>query len=181
MKQRLLCTFGILFALFFSVNAQQRGRQRPSPKLSFEYEDECGNPVEESMAWSLIEGKVVRVFGGDSFELLDNKGEHRIVKLVAIDTSSAKDVAWSLLSRLLLDQKVDVLVNPSDDKGRTLVGVVQLSMKDVNRELLAVGAARYKEPAAYTVSGYTACVYRIVEKKAREARKGIWKRASPPG
>jgi hypothetical protein len=71
MKLRFLYASGILLALLFGVNGHQPGRQKPAPKPTFEYENECG------------------------------------------------------------------------------------------------------------VSGYTACVYRIVEEKAREAGKGMWQRANP--
>ena len=179
--KRFLCTFGILLALLSCVHGQQQpAREKPAPKISFEYEDECGDPMVESMVWISIEGTVVEVIDGDLVKLLDNRGKQRMVNLVAIDVSSAKNAARSLLSELVLNRKVDVLVNPSDSEGYTLVGVVHLSVKDINRELLEVGAAKYKEPPFYSVSRYTACVYRIVEKKAREAEKGVWQRANPP-
>lgn len=179
MKQRFLCAFGILLALLFCVNGQQPSRQKPAPKPSFEYEDECGDPSVESMLWFLVEGTVVEIIAGDLVKLQDNAGKQRMVNLVAIDTSSAKDAASSLLSDLVLNRKVAVSVNPSNSRGYTLVGVVQLRGKDINRELLEAGAAKYKKPAPYSVSSYTACVYRIVEKKAREAGKGMWQRANP--
>lgn len=175
MKLRFLCTFGILLALLCVNGQQQPARQKPSP---FEFEDECGDPTMESMVWFSIEGTVVEIIAGDLVKLQDNHGKQRMVNLVAIDASSAKD-ASSLLSDLVLNHKVRVLVNPSNSQGYTLVGVVERSGKDVNRELLAAGAAKYKQPAAYSVSGYTACVYRIVERKAREAGKGVWQRANP--
>ena len=179
MKQRFLCASIILLALLFSINGQQLGRQKPAPKSSFEYEDECGDPTLESMAWFLVEGTVVEIIAGDLVKLQGNDGKQRMVSLVAIDASSAKDGASSLLSDLILNRKVAVSVNPSNSRGYTLVGVVQLAGKDVNRALLEAGAAKYKKPGPYSVSGYTACVYRIVEGKAREAGKGMWQRAKP--
>jgi endonuclease YncB( thermonuclease family) len=131
------------------------------------------------MAWTPVAGTVVEVIAGDLIKLQDNHGKQRMVSLVAIDASSEKGAASSLLSQLVLNRKVDVTVNPSNSRGYTLVGVVNLGGKDVNRALLEAGAAKYKKPGPYSVSGYTACVYRIVEEKAREAGKGMWQRANP--
>ena len=65
MKLRFLCTSGILIALLFSVNGQQQpAREKPTPKSTFEFEDECGDPTMESMAWISIEGTVVEVIAG---------------------------------------------------------------------------------------------------------------------
>ena len=47
----------------------------------------------------------------------------------------------------------------------------------INRELLEAGLARYKARLPYSVSNFTACVYRIVEREARKARKGMWQRS----
>jgi|SRR5215213_1968066 len=179
MKQRFLCAFGILLALLFCVNGQQTGPQKPAPKSSFEYEPECGDPTVESMSWTPIDGTVVEIIAGDLVKLRDNAGKERMVNLVAIEASSAKGAATSLLSQLVLDRNVEVIVNPTNSKSHMLVGVLQLAGKDVNRELLEAGAVQYKSPAAYSVSNYTACVYRIVERNAREAGKGMWQRANP--
>lgn len=175
--KRILCTSGILLTLLLSsISGQHAGDQKSPPKFSFE--DECGDPLMESMVWSSVSGTVVRIIDGDSFELRTEDGGKRIVKLVAIDVSSPKYATSVLLSDMLLNRKVDVLVNPSNDKAHTLIGVVHLGSEDVNRELLEIGAAQYKTPEAYAVSEYTACVYRVVERKAREAGKGIWRHAN---
>ena len=171
-----LCACGILVSLLFYVNGQQPGQDKPPSKLSFEFENECGSPLVESMLWQSIEGTVVRIIDGDSVKLLTNNGEQRIVNLAAIDASPAKEAARSLLSRLVLNRKVEVLVNPSNSQAHTLVGVAHLIGKDVNRELLEAGVVKYKTPAPYSVSDYTACGYRVVERIAREAKKGIWQR-----
>ena len=174
-----LCTCGILASWLIYFNSQQRGQDKPPSKPKFEYEKECGNPEVESMAWQLIEGTVVRIIDGDSVELRTNNGELRIVNLVAIDASPAKEVARELLSEMVLNRKVHALVNPSKSRVQTLVGVLHLGLKDVNSELLKAGAAKYQTPPPYSVSAYTACGYSIEERIAREAKKGIWQRSNP--
>ena len=71
-----------------------------------------------------------------------------------------------------------MLVNPSNIESSTVLGVIHSQEKDINRALLEAGVVRYHEPEFYSVSRYTACVYRIVEREAREARKGFWQNAS---
>jgi len=63
------------------------------------------------------------------------------------------------------------LVNPSKSRVHTLVGVLELDGKDVNSELLKAGAVKYQAPPPNSVSGCTACGYRIVERMAREAKR----------
>jgi endonuclease YncB( thermonuclease family) len=174
-----LCTCGILASWLFYFNGQQTGQNKPLSRPSFEYENECGNPEVESMLWLPIEGTVVKIIDGDSVKLRINNGQLRIVNLVAIDASPAKEVARGLLSQMVLNRKVDVLVNPSKSRVHTLVGVLELDGKDVNSELLKAGAVKYQAPPPYSVSNYTACGYRIVERIAREAKKGMWQRSNP--
>ncbi len=168
----------LLFSLPLCIKAQSSDGQKQMPSLTFEHEVECGSPLVESMLWMSVEGNVIKVIDGDSIILLTKDNKRKRVNLVALDSSAAKDSARRLLSRLVLNRTVSVLVNPSDIKRTTIVGVVHGQGKDVNRELLEAGVAQYREPSAYSVSDYTACGYRIVERKAREAKKGIWQSAS---
>lgn len=173
-----LCTCGILASWLVYFNSPQTGQDKPPSKPKFEYEKECGNPEVESMLWQVIEGTVVSIIDGDSMKLRTNNGELRTVNLVAIDASPAKDVARRLLSEMVLNRKVHVLVNPSESRVQTLVGVLHLGLKDVNSELLKAGAVKYQAPPPYSVSNYTACGYRIVERNAREAKKGVWQHSN---
>ncbi len=178
--KEIILSIVVLFSGSLCIEGQSNDAQRAStrPALSYEHEEECGSPLVESMLWMSVEGTVIKVIDGDSIILLTKDNERKRVNLVAIDSSAAKDFGRRLLSRLVLNRIVSVLVNPSDIKRRTIVGVVHGQEKDVNRELLEAGAARFREPAAYSVSDYTACGYRIVERKAREAKKGLWQSAS---
>ena len=172
--KKLVLPVWFLFSLILCLKAQSNDGQKRWPALTFEHEVECGSPLVESMLWMSVEGNVIKVIDGDSIILFTKNNERKRVNLVAIDSSDATNSARRLLSRLVLNRTVSVLVNPSDIKRRTIVGVIRGQGKDVNRELLEAGAARYREPGAYRVSDYTACSYRIVERKAREAKKGIW-------
>jgi hypothetical protein len=44
----------------------------------------------------------------------------------------------------------------------------------INLELIKEGVARYQAPPPYSMSNYTACVYRIAEKQVRQYGMRIW-------
>jgi len=172
--KEIVLTIALLFSFSLRIEGQSSDAQRapvpgPSP---FEHEDECGSPVAESMLWTFVEGKVIRVVDGDTIILLTKDNKRKRVNLVAVDASAGQDLSRNLLSELVLNQLVSVHV--SNDKPSTVVGVVHTQEKDVNRELLEAGVARYHKPEFYSVSRYTACVYRIVEKEAKDAKRGRW-------
>lgn len=177
MKPSLL-SLAILISMLFGLCVPHTAAQISLSDLTFEYQDECGNPLLESSLWREVEGKVISVIDGNSIILLDKDHKRRRVTLVAVDASIAGDSARSFLSQLVLNRTVSVLVSPSQAQSSTLVGVVHMSMKHINRELFAAGVVRYQEPIPHSVSDYTACSYRMVEKKARDDKKGIWKSAA---
>ena len=174
--KEIIFSIALLFSLGLWIEGQSNDTQRaPIPRpLSFEHEDECGSPLVESMLWMSVEGKVIKVVDGDTIIVLTKDNKRKRVNLVAVDASAGQDAARSLLSGLVLNRVVSVLVNPSSIKSSTVVGVVHTQEKDVNRELLEAGVVRYHEPEFYSVSRYTACVYRIVEREVREAKRGLW-------
>jgi endonuclease YncB( thermonuclease family) len=179
MKEIIL---SIALLLTFSLRTEGQSNETQSAPiarpLSFEHEDECGSPLRESMLWMSVEGKVIKIVDGDTIILLTKDNKRKRVNFVAVDAAAGQIVARSFLSPLLLNRLVSVLVNPSNIKSGTVVGVIHFQERDVNRELLEAGVVRYHEPESYSVSSYTACVYRIVEREAREAKRGLWQRAS---
>jgi endonuclease YncB( thermonuclease family) len=175
----LILSILLLSAFTTSVKPQSPETQKPSvTTLSFEYENECGSPVVESMAWSSIDGRVTKGIGGATILVLTADHKRKRVTLAAVDASADRKVARALLVNLVLNHSVSVLVNPSNAESSNVAGVVHTRTKEINRELIEAGVARYREPAPYVMSNYTACVYRILEKKAREAKRGTWQRGS---
>jgi endonuclease YncB( thermonuclease family) len=142
-------------------------------KLSTEYEKECGNPLAENMSWKSIDGKVVEVLKGDAIILLMANNERKHVSLAGVNSASSL-AAQALLFNLILDREVSVLVNPSNIAAKEVRGVVHHQARDINLELIKEGVARYQAPPPYSMSNYTACVYRIAEKQARQYGTGIW-------
>lgn len=178
----LLYVTATLFSLV-SISDTVHGQNTTSPPpvqtLKFQYEKECGNPLYESMLWSQVTGKVIEVLNGTTFKVNLSDKTQRMVKLVA--TAPPKDndgkVAQKMLSDLVLGKTVFILVNPSHDKDKNLVGDVRVGGTLVNRKMLELGWVRYEVPAPYTISGYTACVYKILGAEAEKAKLGLW--ASP--
>ena len=179
--KEIILPIALLFSFGISVEGQSNDTKKAPITLSsfsFEYEDECGNPMIESMLWFSVEGTVIKVVDGDTIIVQTEDNKRKRVNLVAVDAGASQNLARNLLSGLVLNSPVSVLVNPSNIKSSTVVGVVHTQQKDVNRALLESGVVKYRKPESYSVSDYTACGYRIVERKAREAKKGLWQNAA---
>jgi YD repeat-containing protein len=99
--------------------------------------------------------------------------ERKHVSLAGVNSDSSL-AAQALLINLILNREVSVLVNPSNIAAQEVRGVVHHQSRDINLELIKEGAARYQAPPPYSMSNYTACVYRIAEKQAREYGIGTW-------
>ena len=174
---KMILTITLLLSCNLCSWAQSsKGQNESLPKaLSFEYEDKCGNPLVESMLWQSFEGTVIKITGGDTIVVLAKGNKRKRVRLAAIDTTRSENAARLLLTNLILNQRVEVLVNPSNINSKNLSAVVYSAKhEEINRELIKAGAAKYKEPLPYSMSNYKACVYRVIENETREAKRGLW-------
>ena len=162
-----IITFVLFFTTCLDLSAQD------SKPLRFEYEKECGDPTVESMSWMSIHGKVVEVLNGEAIIVLMANNERKRISLAGVNSGSTM-AARALLINLILNREVSVLVNPSNIDAKEVTGVVHLQSRDINLELIKEGAARYQAPRPYSMSSYTACVYRIAEKQTREYGTGTW-------
>jgi len=167
MKFQIITTVLLVTSCLVGLNAQD------SKFYGAEYEKECGNPRAESMSWRSIDGKVVEVLKGDAIILLMANNERKHVSLAGVNSDSSL-AAQALLVNLILNREVSVLVNPSNIAAKEIRGVVHHQSRDINLELIKEGAARYQDPPPYTMSNYTACVYRLAEKQARQYGTGLW-------
>jgi endonuclease YncB( thermonuclease family) len=160
----------------------------PPLKLNDDFSnDPCGDPRRESTWWSPVEGKVARVIDGDTISVSLTARSRLLVHLVGVD-SPALDLQFEREAQLfletnLLGKRVEVLVNPSNwlfkkPRPQEVTGVVYVvgsSRQDVGLSLIAAGLGRHKQPARYSMSGYTRCQYERAEEKARAARLGLWR------
>jgi endonuclease YncB( thermonuclease family) len=133
-------------------------------------------PTGNAAAW---EGVVVKVIDGDSLRVQRNGKIHEI-RLYGIDTPEYRQAysnkAKQFTKRLAYQQVVTVEEKDIDRYGR-IVALVMSQGKLVNRELVREGLAWYypkycrEQPLCGELQG--------LERKARKARRGLWRDESP--
>lgn len=138
-----------------------------------EFEKVCGSSSPDDSTWVSIQGKAVEVVGSNAIVVLTASGERKHVSLAGVKDPQTI-AARALLLGLVLNREVTVIVNRSNATSEQVTGIVHAQTRDINRELLAAGAAPYQKPESHTMSDHLACVYRIVEQQAREHRRGMW-------
>lgn len=123
-----------------------------------------------------IRGRVIKVIDGDTIELLQGKTKTR-VRLYAIDAPERSQDFYNkskeFLGALVAGQNVRVVQNRLD-RWKRVVGDVYLSDgTHVNAQVVAEGWAwhfiRYSDDPQLA----------LLEKRARNQRKGLWRQANP--
>lgn len=157
-------------ALAFCLNASAQDK-------NFEFQDVCGDPTRESSLLMIFGGKVTKVLNGASIVVNDSKGKQRTVNLMAV-SSGANLAAQNYLTETLLGKNVSIGVNTANFKDKRVWGTVWSGninkVKEVNRLMIEQGITAYQDPAGYGFSNYTDCVYRQLEAKAKQEKRGIW-------
>ncbi len=177
---RMILILIVAASFYASIHGQSSSTPGKIQVLKARYEDQCGNPLYESMAWSMVIGRVIKVLDGNTITIvLDNKTRKR-VHLAATTAPDLKQdtgkAAHKMLTKLVLGKRVWVMVNPSNAKAGEFTGVID----GVNEKMIELGLVHYKQPAPYTMSNYTACVYRIIETEAQKAKRGLWQQTETP-
>jgi len=157
------------------------------PPVMPDSSDPCGNPMMESQLWSSVKGKVSRVIDGRTLLVNLPHNSHPLrVYLAGVglgNTGQAMEQAKELVSQLVLDKRVEILVNQSWDfenkKPTNATGVVHLEnstagVYDVGLFLLSKGLVKFQEPAPYSMSRHTECQYKNAEAEAKDKKLGIW-------
>ncbi len=132
----------------------------------------CGPPAGREA----FEGKVVGVADGDTLVVLDGTAQVR-VRLHGIDCPERGQAfgtaAKRFASSLAFGKTVTVRARGKDRYGRLLAEVVLPDGRSMNRELVAAGMAwhyaRYSDDESLAKA----------ERRAREARLGIWSEPEP--
>ena len=104
---------------------------------------------QNTLSYSNLQGKVLRVIDGDTIELLvkqeNIKQSPKIkVRLFGIDAPEKKQAfgkeAKEYLSSLILDKEITLIINDKDKYQRT-IGTILLNDKDINKEMVKNGYA----------------------------------------
>lgn len=127
-------------------------------------------------AW---EGIVVKIIDGDSLKVKRN-GKIHDIRLYGIDTPEYRQAysnkAKQFTRRLAYNQVVSVVEKDIDRYGR-IVALVMSKGVLVNRELVREGLAWYYPK--YCRSQPLCGELQVLERKAREARRGLWRDENP--
>lgn len=125
---------------------------------------------------SVIQGKVVSVFDGDTVTVVDSeKNKHRI-RLAQIDAPEQKQpfgpAARKHVSQLLLGKEVEAHIQEIDSKGNQL-GTIYLDGENINMQIIDAGYAWAFD------TNISNSAYSINQIQAKEAGVGLWADKNP--
>ena len=117
-----------------------------------------------------LEGRVVKVYDGDTITLLDKDMQQHRIRFYGIDapekSQSFGKRSQENLANMIAGKMVNVDVQAEDRYGRS-VGIVYLDDVDINKRQVADGYA-------WAYMQYGGEIYKNDELKAREKKLGIW-------
>lgn len=117
-----------------------------------------------------LEGRVVKVYDGDTITLLDKDMQQHRIRFYGIDapekSQSFGKRSQENLANMIAGKMVNVDVQAEDRYGRS-VGIVYLDDVDINKRQVADGYA-------WAYMQYGGEIYKNDELKAREKRLGMW-------
>ena len=131
---------------------------------------------------SKLTGTVISVTDGDTFKVRLDNGKTETVRLILVDTPETKHPskpvqpcgpeAYEFTKRMVSGKKVTLELDVQErDKYGRLLAYVYVGGKSVQEALLAEGLAKV---SVYPPNVKYVDKYRAIEKKAKEAKKGIW-------
>lgn len=117
-----------------------------------------------------LEGRVVKVYDGDTITLLDKDMQQHRIRFYGIDapekSQSFGKRSQENLASMIAGKMVDVDVQAEDRYGRS-VGIVYLDDVDINKRQVADGYA-------WAYMQYGGEIYKNDELRAREKKLGMW-------
>lgn len=135
-----------------------------------------------AIAGEVWSGACVRVVDGDTLRVVrDGEAAERVVRVWGIDAVEKKQElgaeARAHLERYVLGKRVEVRVKQEKDRYGRVVAQVRVGRRSVALTMLLGGYAWWYEKYAPHAAGL-----RKAQEKARQRRKGVWKRgdAEPP-
>ena len=117
-----------------------------------------------------LEGRVVKVYDGDTITLLDKDMQQHRIRFYGIDapekSQSFGKRSQENLASMIAGKMVNVDVQAEDRYGRS-VGIVYLDDVDINKKQVADGYA-------WAYMQYGGEIYKNDELRAREKKLGMW-------
>lgn len=125
----------------------------------------------------VLKGKVVGVSDGDTITILDSAKEQHKIRLTGIDAPEKAQAfgqaSKKVLSELVFNKEVEVLW-VKHDRYQRILGKVLLNDKDICLEQVKRGMAWHYKKYQHEQSPEDRTKYSDAEKKARDAKVGLW-------
>jgi endonuclease YncB( thermonuclease family) len=162
--------------------------QRPSPAGMPSQESESDSEDPETSSDEIViipkelTARVVGVHDGDTITVLDRTNRQHKIRLSGIDAPELgqdfSQASKKYLSSLVFGQDVMIEHDKVDRWGR-IVGKVLVGGRDVNLEMVEAGLAWHFKRYEKEQSQADRIAYADAERRARDAKKGIWSLADP--
>ncbi len=145
-----------------------------------EIEPKSHNSEDQPSGKIFLKGQITRIVDGDTGEFLYNGELPLMIRLQHIDAPEKRgkqpygNKAKQILSDLCFGQKVTVITDGEFDMGGRLIGeIINEENINVNKEMVRLGYAWHFKKYSEDLS------YDILEKEARNNRRGLWQEPSP--
>lgn len=129
-----------------------------------------------ALADPLLQGRVIKVVGGDALILLDDRGREHSLSLAYVDAPELGqpfgDEAQTALASLVLNRQVTATVHGANNDRRQLAEVVRQDGQQVGLELVRRGLVWHDDLAEHTASERAR--YREASMEAQRQRRGMW-------
>lgn len=133
--------------------------------------------IQISNLFILVEGKIKKVFDGDTFGIENRDGKVYQIRMLGIDAPTRNqdfgDKSQKKLSDLILGKDATVIIRKMDSSER-YVGTIYCGGKDINLLQLETGMALYFQQNGYEPLSSDHKIYEQAEQNARTKRKGLW-------
>lgn len=138
--------------------------------------------IQISGLFILVEGKIKKVFDGDTFNVETRDGKVYLIRMLGVDAPEMNqdfgDKSQKKLSDLILGKDATVIIRKRDSSER-YIGTVYSGGEDINLMQIETGMAWYFQQNGYEPIGGDRKIYEQAEQKARTKRKGLWGRQKP--
>ena len=132
-----------------------------------DFDRRCGNPMLESMGWTVVAATVLSASGDHSIRV--RIGE-RDVTVHPPGVAGVNPAFGAYITQNVAGKRVEIAINPSrwPNEGKHpkhVDGMVTVERQgDLGLLLIQSGVARFVRPKPYTLSGYKSCLYQLADR-----------------